>query len=193
MSPLAFLQNHPITLALRASGITDQQLDSIRFWKCCDDTAFEHWPITFAGPIETGQLSGLRAYCALKWLVEEEPPSPSHHEAAARLVSEHEVHPIFQDGVNFHRTQRERARRPRPVTSDRRNLKTLVEELCNKPENRAATARDLWPKLFAMLNDLEMEPEDRGDRYLYQAAGDRSKTIAFASFVNLVSKFRRHP
>lgn len=209
----AFVATHAITRTLRDLGVTEQQLASVRFWKHGPDVPFEYWPITFSGRVDHAPLSTLRAYGALKLLSDPNCLETAHREAAARLVSETEaqlqydfVRAVMQqmgrcpeeamrDHEYAHRyrlEQRRRAQKPRPITDDGRNLAELVQELMVKPENREAKAADLWPKLYALLEELDLEPEDLGNKYSYRAGGVQPRTIAFRSFTNRVSKIRRH-
>jgi hypothetical protein len=187
--------NHPITAELKKRGATDDQLAAIRF-RGKDRSTFDHWSFTWGGGTPLEALPLATAYCALKWLILEDPPSSRDKEDAWRYLSDSMIAPVVALGLKHKEAQRRRAQRPRgKVTDDGRNLKQIVEALVLGPEHREETARELWPHFSAELDQLGLDPREtshsdrRRIRYEYRFCGRLGK-ITYGQFANLVSKVR---
>lgn len=68
---------------------------------------------------------------------------------------------------------------------------TTLESIIKKLATHAGTAKDLWPRLFGMLDDAGMEPSEHDFSYQYLNTKDRQKTITFKTFQNKLSKARK--
>ena len=76
-------------------------------------------------------------------------------------------------------------------------MSDILRKLAAKPEYRSQTARELWPNLFATLDDLTLGPQEiytakdgKGSTYEYDFNGKRKK-ISFRQFANILSKIPR--
>jgi hypothetical protein len=92
--------------------------------------------------------------------------------------------------------QSKRARKPRgKVGDDGKTLNQVIGALAlNHPE---LTAKELWPRCFAQLDELGLSPEEipygsglRKSAYRYDTSRG-TKRITFGQFSNVVSKTRR--
>jgi len=147
------------------------------------------------------QKGRLQAYLVLRWLLLENPPPSRTTEEAWTYIAALEAHPYIVAGWRHQKTQRAKARLPRGrLTEQGETMRDVVASLANTPENRDLTAKELWPKLFALLDETDLSPVDApaGDDHIrYEVWGlkpgsaPRSKTITFGTFSNLVSKARK--
>ena len=92
------------------------------------------------------------------------------------------------------KSQRSRAKKPRgKVTDEGKTLNQVIETLVYRPEYRFSSAPDLWPHLFAELDQLGLFPIElsarilRKSAYSYEFSGKRKK-ISYVRFANLVSR-----
>lgn len=65
-------------------------------------------------------------------------------------------------------------------------LKSIIEKLAARP----GKAKELWPALFGLMEEREMEPQDSGFTYQYRDSQDRLKQISFKRFQTLLGKAR---
>jgi hypothetical protein len=192
MMPEAFLNEHQLTSWLRRLGVSAEQLEAMRFSWLNRGWPFEQWTFTWLDGTPAQAISLVKAYCALKWLILEDPPGSADKDAAWRLIAETLAAPVHALGLEFRRSQSRRASRPRGKLADGRTLNQVIAELALSPEHRDETALELWPHLYAELDRLTLNPEERRDpnAYTYDYR-DRRKTITFGQFANVVSKSRR--
>ena len=94
------------------------------------------------------------------------------------------------------KAQRRRAKKPRGrVTDDGKTLRQIIETLVAKPESRDLSAPELWPRLYAELDQLDLDPKEINPGKLKKAAcsyqfNSKRKRITYRRFANLVSEFR---
>ncbi len=152
--PSEYLQTHELTRMLEVLGVTNEQLQGMRFTPTNKERPFDQWSVTFLGSTPPETISLVKAYCALKWLILDNPSSSRDKDDAWRLVSETLAAPTFKIGENTSCSQSERAKRPRgKITDDGKTLGQVIRELALKPEYRRDTARDLWPHLRVLLGE----------------------------------------
>jgi hypothetical protein len=192
-SPEEYLAGHELTRELRRQGLTDQQLEAIRFCWNNDGWPFRQWSFTWANGTPETAIPLMNAYCALKWLILDDPPGSRDKDDACRLVGETSIAPIYEANLKYRHQQSERAGRPRGrLTNDGKTMSEVVRRLALKPERRDDTAKDLWPHLHAELEDLRLDPqltdnlEFRKSFYTYDFK-DGQRKITFGQFAKLVS------
>jgi hypothetical protein len=197
MAPEALLNEHALASRLRRLGVSAEQLEAMGFRWSNRGWPFEQWAVTWLEGTPEQAIPLVKAYCALKWLILEDPPGSADKDAAWRLVTETLAAPVHALGLGFRASQVRKARRPRGKLADGRTLDQVIAELTLRPEHRDATALELWPQLFGELDRLTLNPEETGDSrdpqrnaYAYDYH-DARKTITFGQFANVVSKSRR--
>ena len=87
MTPAQYMKSHYVTRELQRLGVTDEQLQNMRFSGKNRNDPFERWSFWFDGPAD-GPSPLVKAYCALKWLILEGPPASREREDAWRLGGE---------------------------------------------------------------------------------------------------------
>jgi hypothetical protein len=133
-SPVEYLAGHELTQELRRQGVTDQQLEAIRFWSNNVGWPFEQWSFTWANGTPETAIPLMKAYCALKWLILNDPPGSRDKDDAWRLVGETLIAPIYKSGLEYRHAQSQRARRPRGrLTDDGKTMPEVVRQLALKP------------------------------------------------------------
>jgi hypothetical protein len=197
MTPEAFLNEHELTSRLRRLGVSDQQLEAMRFSWSNQGWSFEQWTVTWLEGTPEEAIPLVKAYCALKWVILEDPPESADKDAARRLVTVTLAAPNHALGLRFRRSQARRASKPRGKLADGRTLDQIIAELASRPERRDETALELWPHFHAELDRLDLDPKEIRDpkdpQRMAYAYGyrDGRKTITFGQFANVVSKSRR--
>jgi hypothetical protein len=190
-TPQDYLAKSPLTARLKVTGVTDSQLQAVRFCGNNRDRPFDQWSFTFIPGTSAEAMSLTKAYCALKWLILENPPWSRDKDDAWRLVSDTIAAPIHALGLKHKETQRSRAQRPRGKIGDiGLTMKEIILRLAVRPENQDLTARELWPCFFAELDSWGLCPSDRKSVYEYDFE-DRRKTITYPHFANVISRCRR--
>jgi hypothetical protein len=96
------------------------------------------------------------------------------------------------------KAQRRRARKPRgKITDTEETLNQVIEKLVTSREHLHSPAHEIWPHLYARLDELQLNPREvrhptdskkRAYRYEFNR---KIKTITFGRFANLVSEFRQ--
>jgi hypothetical protein len=194
----AYLEQHPITQEIRRRGARNEHLEAIRFSSFNRRLPFDRWSV-IGGPVElpVGAIAMLKAYCALKWLVIDDPGPSQDRDDAWRLVAETMVAPVFATGMIMSAAQRARAKRPRGRTEDGRTIREIIGRLVSAPECRDASVKELWPQFFSTLEVLDLGPEEvpaprdrNGAAYRYDARGSQRR-ITFGRFATIISELRR--
>jgi len=199
-TPKRYLESHYLTRELERLGVTDEQRQAMRFRGTNKGLPFDRWPFTWLGTIPY-QASGLvRAYCALKWLVLENPSHSRDKEDAWRLVSETVAAPTFAMGERVRNAQSTRAKKLRgKLAAEGGTIGQVIAELAVQRQHRRKTAKELWPHLLALLNEKDLDPKEVDDpkspqkmayEYDFNNANGRKK-ITFLRFQGIVSKARR--
>jgi hypothetical protein len=129
-SPVEYLAGHELTQELRRQGVTDQQLEAIRFWSNNVGWPFQQWTFTWANGTPETAIPLMKPYCALKWLILDDPPGSRDKDDASRLVGETLIAPVYEAGLKYRHTQSERARGPRGrLTGDGKTMSEVVHRL----------------------------------------------------------------
>ena len=183
--PGSLLFKHPMVCELNRLGVTEQQLESLRFWKRGKDCPFDKWPITWTGNLTPAAIFLARAYCALKWIVLDDPPSSPDKDAANRLISEIEIQPIIDAAEKHSHTQSRRAKKNRnKITESGMTTKDVIRRLIFNPELANLKAKELWPHLCSALEEIGAAPRDISSpqdpnswAYEYETYSGRAKSI----------------
>lgn len=139
----------------------------------------------------------VKPYCALKWLILDDPIECRDTDDAWRLVSATMAAPLVTIGLRTKAAQSKRAKQPRgKVTDAGETLSQLIKELVLQRQYRHNTAKELWPHFFDVLNQNDLDPKGIDDpashttyAYRYDWRGGR-KEITFRRFANIVSSAR---
>src|SRR5262249_38042734 len=93
-NPEDFVSNHPITLELIQHGVSELQLQTMRFRRNNQGWPFDQWPTTWNGNIPIGAIPLVKGYCALKWLIVDNPPYSREKEDAWRYLNDLAIAPF---------------------------------------------------------------------------------------------------
>lgn len=198
MTPTEYLERHPVTLTLKKFGVTDAQLAAIRFSGFNGEWPFDLW--SFRGPenLPPKAISHIKPYCALKWLIIENPPHSREKEDAWRLVNDAQAAPVFAIGVRAKAKRQLVLRKSRgKITDDGRTLAQIIKTLALNPDHRDLRAKELWGHLFAELDRLKLAPEEVPhptslEKCFYKYGPYKSrKQLTYKRFSNAVSNHRR--
>ena len=194
-TPQQYVASHLITKQLTKRGVTDEQLAQLRFREKDRGYPFDEWSFTWGGNLPPEAIPFVKAYCALKWLILEEPPASRDKEDAWRYVNDAMIAPAATIGLKHREAQRQRAQRPRvKVTDDGQTIRQIVEQLARNPEYKEETAPELWRRFYAALDELGLDPKEvmyseRTPGYEYTFRGIRRK-MSYRQFANNVSVSR---
>ena len=199
-TPNQYLETHYLTRELARLRVTDAQLQGMRFTGTNKDWPFDQWSFTGLGTIPRQAIPLVKAYCALKWLILENPSNSRDKDDAWRLVSETMAAPTFAIGERTRYAQSTRAKKPRGrINDDGRTIDQVIRELALKPQYRRNPAIELWPHLRGLLGE-DLDPQEITDQrnpedpkkwaYTYDFKGGR-KQITFLRFKDIVSQARR--
>src|SRR5262245_18803014 len=190
-NPEDFVSNHPITLELIQHGVSELQLQTMRFRRNNQGWPFDQWPTTWNGNIPIGAIPLVKGYCALKWLIVDNPPYSREKEDAWRYLNDLAIAPFVALGMKHQAAQRSRSRRPRStILDDGRSLQRVIADLAQRAEFREETARELWPRLYAALNEagLDLRENAANRSYEYSDHRGRRKHISYRHFANIISR-----
>ncbi len=196
-TPSQYLETHEFTRQLARMGVTEEQLQAMRFRRTNKGWPFDQWSFEWSETTPPEAFPLVRAYCALKWLILENPSYTRDKEDAWRLVSETMAAPIFMIGVKSKEAQSKRAKKPRgSITSGGETIGQLIERLALQPQHRSDTAKELWAHFFCLLGMKELYPKEVADpasltKYAYEYDfGEGRKKVTFGRFANIVSRSR---
>jgi hypothetical protein len=151
-APAEYIATHDLTLQLKRLGVTDGQLEAMRFRPNQNGCPFDQWSFTWGPGTPIKVISLIKAYCALKWLILENPEYSRDRDDAQHHVSVTMAAPIYRLGIKHKETQRLRARKPRrKITEDGVSTDNIIERLALSPEHLDETARELWGHFFHEL------------------------------------------
>jgi hypothetical protein len=197
-TPAECIATHEITMQLKHIGTTGTQLDAMRFRPNNTGLPFDQWTFTWGSGTPLPAIPFIKAYCALKWLITENPQYSRDRDDASHLVSMTMAGPIYRTGIEHKDAQRLRAKRPRPKTTEgSQTVHSIVKQLALSSEHRDETAWELWPLFSQKLDDAESSPEEHyhSDRkkssYTYEPSNGTMASMTFGRFANLISEFRR--
>ncbi|MFZ1007453.1 MAG: hypothetical protein WAN65_11485 [Candidatus Sulfotelmatobacter sp.] len=197
-TPSQYLESHYLTRELARLGVTDEQLQGMRFRSSNQDRPFSRWSYTWLGKIPSQVIPLVKAYCALKWLVLENPSYSRDKEDAWQLVAETMAAPTLAIGERARDAQSKRAKRPRgKITDDGETIDQVIQKLAVNPQYRRDTAKELWTRFWHLLMEKELDPKEIEDpenaekqTYAYDFKNGR-KEMTFRRFQCVVSKARR--
>jgi hypothetical protein len=191
--------NHELTLHLKHLGVTDDQLEAMRFRPKQESWPFDQWAFTWGAGTPDEAIPLIKAYCALKWLILENPEYSRDKDDAWHLVSVTVAVPIYRIGVKHKEAQRLRAKKPRSkFTEDGQSTERIIEKLAINPEYSDETANELWNHFFQKLDEAKLRPKEenhsdpRKRAYTYWPSNGTVASITYGRFANLVSKYRRN-
>jgi len=192
-----YLETHDLTRELKRLGVTNDQLQAMRFRGTNKGWPFDQWTFTWLCPIGLESLSLVRAYCALKWLILETPTNSRDTEDAWRLVGETMAAPTLAMGERTRRAQSERAKKPRgKITDGGTTIGQIIGYLAVGPQYQGNRAKELWPHFFALLDKEGLNPKETVDpensqKWTYEYGfRDGRKKITFRRFENIVARAR---
>jgi hypothetical protein len=188
--PHEVLAASPLTQRLTAMGVSQDQLDQVRFCGNNRHVPFEMWSFTFIPGAPHEAMSLTKAYCSLRWLLAD-PPWSRDRDDAWHYVSDTINAPVLAQGLRFKEAQRNRAQKPRCRLGDGLTMTDVIQDLAVSREYRDLTARELWPHLHAKLDELALSPKEipDGSAYSYEFGHGR-KSISRRHFANVVSRCR---
>ncbi|MGZ5859101.1 MAG: hypothetical protein ACXWJK_17870 [Burkholderiaceae bacterium] len=99
LSPEDYLAQHEITAKLKKAGLSDSQLDGVHFKKHEGDP-FSIWRVRSKHDWPNDQLSEMRVWCTLRWLIMEDPPASHDRDEAWNEVSTYMAAPLHKSGQN---------------------------------------------------------------------------------------------
>jgi hypothetical protein len=153
----------------------------------------EYRPAIINGtPDQTGQACAILArYLYAAWLGE--------NDGLPVLMDQETADRVFK-GDNYGKHQSQNASNPRArikgITEESFSISHLVNELAKKADSLGDPLKspDLWPELFALLVDRELEPNEYKEppryTFLKNDANERDE-ILYTSFKVMLSKARR--
>jgi len=109
-SPREYLDQHEISREMLRLGVTESQLDAIKF-RSRKGAAFDFWSFSYPHDLSENAIPFAKAYCALKWLVLEDPPYSRDKEDAFRLVQDVMNAPLVASAVKARVAQRANSKR----------------------------------------------------------------------------------
>lgn len=196
--PSEYVSTHPITLDLKHSGLTDEQLRQIRFHPTRNvGWPFDLWSISGLPFVPREEFGKFKAYATLKWLVED-PPDSRDKQDAWRYLNDQRVTQNVEIGLRARAAQQQRARRPRgKITDDGKTLLEVIAVLVPRAELELS-AKQIWPRLYAKLDELGLEPQEvphpsglERSAYIYTLADGHTRRITYGRFANLVAQVRK--
>src|SRR5579862_9652382 len=87
LTPQEYLEQHKLTKYLKSKGLTDAQLGAVYFRKVLE--AFRDWEVKSSEPWPADLAPEQYVWCALRWLVLENPPHSANSRAAWDLVGQY--------------------------------------------------------------------------------------------------------
>jgi len=177
------IDTHPITEKLRSFGLTDADLEMVKFKPRHTNEKISE--SSFRGPacpIPQEALFYIVGYCTLKKIKTNPAEDQSEQEEELRRINEC-VRAINEENADatanelartaeqlkdaqskndkFHNAQIQKARKPRKrrVTDDL-SMQDLVIELLKKSDLKELQTKELWPHFRSLLDEHRLAPED---------------------------------
>ena len=85
-SPSDHLNQHPLTVEMLRLGVTPAQLEAIDFRANNKGWPFDQWSFRFPIGVPRDAIGLIKAYCALKWIVLQDPPATPERSDAWDLI-----------------------------------------------------------------------------------------------------------
>ncbi len=102
-------------------------------------------------------------------------------------------------GQKYKKAQSEKTRKPRGKICDNNlTINQIINKLALSSEHENEIAKELWPRLYSELGDLNLDPyqfETNNDITKWKCEydfGDKRKLITFGQFSNVVSESRNN-
>jgi hypothetical protein len=180
--------------ALTVLGLSDQQLNSIKFTGKHRHRPMDEWVLTWDPHIpivSNPQIPSLmRQYAILKFALVDGPAENSPDVPQAfRLISEDIIAGLAADQLAYCNRQRTTARKPRGhIKEIGMTMHEFVEKYALVGENRLLAAKELWlgfGQYFRWKARLDMTL--KGDSYVYLD----DNTLAYVTFRNYVRDARK--
>ena len=99
------------------------------------------------------------------------------------------VVPLARLGKDHKTKQQAKAQKPRQKKSDsgeKFSIRAIAGKL--KQNHTGETARELWVRLYAVLNDLGLEPKENNSSYRYTDGDGAERSITIGTFQNYTSQ-----
>lgn len=197
-TPEEHLARHPLTRELKRRGASDDHLSGMRFRVNNGGWPFDLWSFTWPDGTPKAAIPLVKAYCALKWLILENPSASRHKNDAWQYVAETLAAPIYAIGLKTKWIQSERAKKPRGrISGTEMTVAQIIRELAVRPEYMDEGTKALWPRFFAKLeecevNPIEVENPSGSGKFAYEYDNqNRTRRITYGHFANLIAKCRR--
>lgn len=132
-SPSDHLAQHGLTAEMLRIGVTPAQLDAIRFRANNKGWDFDQWLTDSPADLPAAALGFVRAYCALKWIVLEDPPATRNRRDAWDLIKDTLMAPLVASAIAARAAQNKNSKlgaKARKIYSDadRERWKVLATE-----------------------------------------------------------------
>jgi hypothetical protein len=197
-TPAEYVAHHEITRHLRGLGVTNTQLDGMKFRPNNTGRPFAQRTFTWGAGTPLDAVPHILAYCALKWLILENPEPSRDRDDASHIVSVAMAAPIYRAGINHKEAQRLRAKKPRrKLTEEGQDIHSIIARLALSPEHRDEFAKELWFPFFDKLAEARLRPKEidhldpKKRAYNYTPSNGGETSMTYGRFANLVSKFRK--
>ena len=105
-SPPDHLKQHALTAEMLRRGVTPVQLDAIGFRTSNRGWPFDQWSFRFPTELPHDAIPLVKAYCALKWVVLEDPPATRDRDDAWNLIQSALTAPLVVKALAAHEAQR---------------------------------------------------------------------------------------
>jgi hypothetical protein len=198
LTPAEYVAHHEVTFQLKRLGVTDDQLEAMRFRSNNIGRPFGQWTFTWGPGTPLLAIPSILAYCALKWLILENPEHSRDRDDASHLVSVTAAAPIYRAGIKFKEAQRLRAKKSRSkITEEGQSIHSIIERLASNLEHRDETANGLWHQFFHKLDEAKLCPREQSHSdpkkaaYNYEPSNGKRASMTYGSFATLVSKYRK--
>lgn len=199
LEPGRLLGEHLITQTLRHLGVSEDALRQTRFRHNNEGLPFDLWSCGSAGEFPFAALPFLKSFCALKWLILDNPACSRDTDDAWALVAATEVAGTIAIAERARQAQRQRAKKSRGrLTDDGVTVRQVIQDLASKPQHIDAETKQLWPHFFAELDALGLDPYEAAPgsdaakwKISYDNVKGMRRTITFGRFANVVSEVRR--
>jgi len=100
LTPSKFIEQHELTLFLKKSGVSDEQLQNVRFKKNAGDS-FSLWRTQATHDWPSSMADHLQAWCTFRWLILENPPHTRDKDDAHRYLAIYFASPQLKVGLGL--------------------------------------------------------------------------------------------
>lgn len=217
-APENSLAHHPLTDEMRKRGMSDAQLESLRFTPGQDGTPFSEWVFRGPGDMPAPAIPLGKAYCTLKWLLLDAPPASRNRDDAYQYITNSYAEQLVSDSLltkaesekiisensdkiekydQFKASQKEKSKMMRrKIGNDRLSMPNIVRKFAAMPDNYGLEAKDLWNSFQGFLRDQEVivigptEEVPLVDQ-ICSYEDDHDGTISYKYFRRLLAQVRK--